>query len=184
MAGIEDLAPELLEKYARFGRMVLEAKDPEIVNAGKRLARKVQPDLRLPELDLEDKIEAERKKREEWEEKQEQRDREERVARRRDQEAQRSREAGFTPEEIEKIVVDEHCSFATALKLAAAQRDAGVPGAADVFAGGRSHIAPDLRPDSEWRKLSAADQRRKGLSIAHEMMDEALRRQRGQRTGG
>lgn len=183
MAGIEDLTPEQL-RHLRYGELVLEAKDPKIVNAAKRLARQVQPDLRLPELDLEDQIEQERKKREEWEAKQEERAREDRVARRRAEEAQRSREAGFTPEEIEKIVVDEHCSFATALKLAAAQRDAGVPGAADVFAGGRSNITPDLRPDSDWRKLSPADQRRKGLSIAHEMMDEALRRQRGQRTGG
>lgn len=175
MAGIEDLTPEQL-KHLKFGEMVLNAKDKEIVKAGKRLAQKIDPTLKLPELDLEDKIEKEAKAREEWEEKWEEKRREERYNQRRAEEAEKSRAAGFDPEEIEKIVIDEKCSFATALKLAGLQRESAVPGPAGFNSGLPLHKTRE--GDIDWRKLSPADARRKGLDIAHEGIEDMLRRQR------
>jgi hypothetical protein len=175
MAGIEDLTPLQL-KHLRYGEMVLEAKDPEIVEAAKRLARKVDKTLHLPEIDLQDKIEAEAKKREEWEAKQEEHRRDEHLRRRRAEEAQRSRDAGFDPEEIEKIVIDEKCSFDTALRIAGLQRETAVPGAAP-FAGLPLNATQDGEYD--WRKHSASENRRKGLEIANQGIADMLRRARG-----
>ena len=53
MAGIEDLDPES-QKALRLGTMLLS--NPEVSNKAKRLAREVDPKLRLPEIDLEDQI--------------------------------------------------------------------------------------------------------------------------------
>lgn len=177
MAGIEDLSPEEA-KQLRLGKMLLEA-NPEIAAEAKRLARKVDPKLRLPEIDLEDKIQAEKKSREEWEQKWEEKQREERFNRRRAEEAQKAREAGFEPDEIEKIVIEEKCSFPTALKLAGLQRESAVPGPALFNTG--DPLARTKDGETDWRKLSPADQRRKGLQIAHEGIDDMLRRQRAGR---
>ena len=177
MAGLEDLSPEELKQF-RLGKMLLEA-NPEIADEAKRLARKVDPKLRLPEIDLADKIAAEKKAREEWEEKQAEKDREDRVHRRRQEEGQRARDAGFTPEEIEKIVVEEHCSFPTAIKLATLQRESAVPGPAQFNSG--DPLAKTKDGDFDWRKASPSDQRRKGVEIFHQGIDDMLRRQRSGR---
>jgi hypothetical protein len=174
MAGIEDLSPEELKQY-RLGKMLLEA-NPEIADEAKRLALKVDPKLKLPEITLADRIAEQEKKRIEWEEKQEERAREERVHRRRKEEADRAIEAGFTPEEIEKIVVDEKCSFPTAIKLATLQRESAVPGPAS-FANG-DPLSRTKDGDVDWRKLSPTDQRRKGLEIAHQGIEDMIRRAR------
>lgn len=173
---LENLTPEEL-KHLKFGEMVLTAKDKEIVKAGKRLAQKVDPTIKLPELDLEDQIAKEAKAREEWEEKWEEKRREERYNQRREEEARKSRDAGFDPEEIEKIVIEEKCSFPTALKLAAAMRESAVPGPAS-FNSGALPLHRTKDGDFDWRKASPSDARRKGLEIAHEGIDELLRRQR------
>ena len=176
---LENLTPEEM-KHLKFGEMVLNAKDKEIVKQGKRLAQKIDPTLKLPELDLEDKIAAEAKAREEWEEKWEEKRREERYNQRRAEEAEKSRAAGFDPEEIEKIVIEEKCSFPTALKLAGLQRESAVPGAASY---GSGLPLNKTREDGgiDWRKLSPSDARRKGLDIAHQGIEDLLRRQRGGR---
>lgn len=176
MAGIEDLTPQQL-KWLRYGELVLEAKDQEVVDAAKRLARKVKPDLHLPEIDLEDKINAEKKAREEWEEKQEDKRRDEHLRQRRAEEAQKSRDAGFDPEEIEKIVIDEKCSFPTALKLASAMRESAVPGPASFSSGLPLNRTQD--GDINWRKLTPADARRKGQEIFRDGLTDMMRRQRG-----
>lgn len=176
MAGIEDLTPQQL-KWLRYGEMVLEAKDAAIVDEAKRLARKVRPDLHLPEIDLEDKINAEKKAREDWEAEQEQKARDKDLAQRREAQAQRSRDAGFDPEEIEKIVIEEKCSFPTALRLASAMRDSAVPGPASFSSG----LPLNRTQDGEinWRKLSPADARRKGQEIFRDGLTDLMRRQRG-----
>lgn len=175
--GLEDLTPEQ-QKQLKLGEILLA--NPEVSKSALRLAKRAKPELRLPEIDLEDAIEAEAKKREEWQAKQEEREINQRVEQRRREHALAAKEAGFTPEEIEKIVVDEKCSFETALKFAELQRETAIPGAAETGYGGRVPYSRDLRPDPEWRKLSPADQRRKGTSMAHEMLDDYIRRARGQ----
>lgn len=175
---IEGLTPQQL-KHLRYGEMVLEAKDPKVVDEAKRLARKVDPNLHLPEIDLDDKIAAEAKKREEWEASWEEKRREERFNQRREEEARKSREAGFEPEEIEKIVIEEKCSFPTALKLAQLQRETALPGPAAFNTGLPLNKTRD--GEFDWRKASPADRQRHGLEIAHQGIDDMLRRARGGR---
>lgn len=175
MAGIEDLTPAE-QQQLRFGKMLLEA-NPELVMEAKKLAKKVNPNLRLPEVDLEEKLEVERAERAKLEEKIERQRIEDRVAERERAALKRIEDAGFTPEDIEKIVKEEKCSLDTALRLASLQRESAEPGAADVHGGGRIP-GPRIGPDPEWKKLSPADQRRKGNELAHTMMDDFLRRQR------
>lgn len=177
MAGLEDLSPEELKQF-RLGKMLLEA-NPEIADEAKRLAKKVDPKIRLPEIDLADAIAAEAKKREDWQAEQEEKRREENYRRRREEEAQKARDAGFEPEEIEKIVIEEKCSYPTAMKLAAAMRESAVPGPAGY--GSALPLARTREPGEggiDWRKLSPTDQRRKSLEIAHQGIDDLLRRQR------
>lgn len=174
--GLEDLTPEQ-RKQLELGSILLS--NPEIAKSSLRLAKKAKPELRLPEIDLEDAIAAEAKKREEWQEKQEQREIEQRVESRRREHARAAENAGFTPEEIEKIVVDEKCSFETALRLANLQRETAIPGAAETGYGGRMPYARDLRPDPELRKMSPGDLRRWGTNTAHEMLDDYIKRARG-----
>lgn len=174
--GIEDLTPQQL-KWMRYGEMVLEAKDQEVVEAAKRLARKVDPKLHLPEIDLQDKIEAEKKAREDWQEEQEQKAKDRDLAQRREAQDRRSREAGFDPEEIEKIVIEEKCSFPTAIKLAEAMRQSALPGPASFGSGLPLNKTQD--GDVKWRELSPANARRKSYEIFHEGLTDLMRRQRG-----
>lgn len=175
--GLEDLTPEQ-RRQLQLGEILLS--NPEVAKSSLRLAKKAKPELRLPEIDLEDAIAAEAQKREEWQEKQEQREIEQRVEHRRREHAQAAKDAGFTQEEIEKIVVDEKCSFETALRLANLQRETAVPGAADTAYGGRSpSYARDIRPDADLRKKSPSELRRWGLNTAHEMLDDYMKRARG-----
>jgi hypothetical protein len=176
MAGADDLPLEQ-QKALRLGRLLLET-NPEIAMDAKRLAKKADPNLRLPEVELEDKMRAEAAARAEWEEKQEQRQMEERVTARRKERDREAKAAGFTPEEIEKIVVDEKCSFETAMKLAELQRQSAEPGAGDVYYGGRVPQPRDMRGDPEWRKLSPAQQRLRGNEMAHQMIDDFIRKAR------
>ena len=88
-------------------------------------------------------------------------------------------DAGFTLEEVEKIVAAEHCSLDTALRLAQLQRESAEPGAAD-YSGPRPM---EVRPDADWRKLGTdvGALRRRSAEIAHQGIDDLLRRQRAAR---
>ena len=67
MAGIEDLTPQE-QQQLRFGKMLLEA-NPDMVLEAKKLARKINPNLKIPEVDLEEKLDKERQARAELEDK-------------------------------------------------------------------------------------------------------------------
>ena len=97
MAGIEDLNAEQ-QKALHLGSLLLS--NPEVSNKAKRLAKEVSPNLRLPEIELEDQI---NKLREEQTAALEQRDKElmeERVRARQAEQHNRIREAGFEPADI------------------------------------------------------------------------------------
>lgn len=179
----EDLTPAQVQQL-RLGQLLLET-NPEIALDAKKLARKANPNLRLPEVDLEEKLEKERTARQELEEKLERQRIEDRVTERERQAKRKIEDAGFTLEEIEKIVKDESLhgeqGIETAMKLARLQREAANPGGFDV--GGNRTRPMDMRGDPEWRKLSPGDMRRKAADISHSMIDEFWRRQRGARGG-
>jgi hypothetical protein len=180
MPGIEDLSPEQ-QKALQLGSMLLS--NPEVSNKAKRLAREVQPNLRLPEIDLEDQI---AKLREETGAALEQRDKElmeERVKVRRAEQDAKIREAGFEPAEIEKLIIEERFgSYDAALKFAELRRQAAEPGPAEAGWGGRMPQPRSLVADEEWRKEYAKGGigalRQKSATMAHEMIDEALRNAR------
>ena len=150
---IEDLPAEQ-QKALHLGSMLLS--NPEVANKAKRLAKEVDPHLRLPEIELEDAI---NKVRDENRAELEKRDKElmeERVRSRRAEQDSKIREAGFEPAEIEKLIVEEHFgSYEAALKFAELRRQAAEPGPAEASFGGRTPYPRDLRGDEEWRKAYA-----------------------------
>lgn len=181
---LENLTPQE-EVEHRLGKLLLQS-NPEIQMEAKKLARKANPNLRLPEVDLEEKLEAERAARRELEDKIERQRIEDRVAERERKVKEQIEQAGYTLAEIEKIVKDEQlhgeAGIATALKLAQLQREAAAPGAAEITG---NYAGPqDMRGDADLRKKSPADLRRWSNDTAHEMMNEALRRLRGSARGG
>jgi hypothetical protein len=180
MAGIEDLNPEQ-QKALHLGSMLLS--NPEVSNKAKRLAREVQPNLRLPEIDLEDQINQLREENRVELEKRDKELMEERVRTRRAEQDAKIREAGFDPADIEKLIVEEKFgSYDAALKFAELRRQAAEPGPADAGWGGRTPYPRDLRGDEEWRKEYAKGGmgalRQKSAGLAHQMIDDALRNAR------
>jgi hypothetical protein len=177
MPGIEDLSPQDQQAH-RLGTLLLR-KNPDIARRAKRLAREADPTLVVPELELEDQIAKSNQTQAEKLAAMETQLMEERVRnRKRDRDAQ-IKDAGYTVEEIEKIIVDEKCTYETALKIADLQRQTAEPAAGDVLHGGLPpHTPIDLRPDQDWRKLSGNALRRKSATVAHEMVDDLAKRRR------
>jgi hypothetical protein len=170
MPGIEDLSPADQQAH-RLGVLLL--KDPEVARQAKRLAKKADPSLRIPEIELEDQIEKANEKNAEKVAELEQRLIKQDVDNRRAAFRADCKEKGLDPDEVEKIVVAEKCSTATAIKIATMQRDTAEPTAGDVAHGGNPpHTPIDMRPDQDWRKLQGNSLRRRSATLAHEMVDQ------------
>lgn len=176
---LEDLTPAE-QQQLRLGKLLLES-NPEIALDAKRLAKKADPRLRLPEVDLQDQIEALKKDKQEMEDKMERQRMEDRIAARERAAKAQIEEAGFTPEEIEKIVKEEGLhgegAIGTALKLAIYQRQPVEPGAMGVNVAGPFEI----RGDPNLRKMTPGDLRRWSNRTGHEMIDAFHKRMRGSR---
>lgn len=171
MPGIEDLTPAQAQAM-RLGEIL--QKNPDIAMRAKRLAKEADPTLRIPEVELEDKIAQGTKDAAKRIDDLEQRQIANEVAQRREQFRAVCKEQGLDPAEVEKIVVDEKCSTGTAIKLAIASRQTGEASAAEVAAGSNGQGSPiEVRPDAEWRKLGGnlAQLRRKSADVAHEMVN-------------
>ena len=82
----EDLSDED-RKSLGLGQLLRQAKDPAAQEEWKRLAKKINPNLQFPELELTDKFDKLEKRQSDWEEKQEQRRTEDRTAKRHEAEA-------------------------------------------------------------------------------------------------
>jgi hypothetical protein len=169
MAGLEDLSPQDQQAH-RLGKLLLE-KNPEIARRAKRLAKEADPALRIPEIELEDQIAAATKDSQKRIDELEQRQIATDVERRRERFRAECTEQGLDPEAVEKIVVDEKCSTATAIKLALAQRQTAEPTAGDVFANPPG-TPIDMRPEKDVRKLAGGALRRWSADTAHAMVDQ------------
>jgi len=166
---LEDLTPQQLQAF-NLGKLLLE--NPEVAIEAKRLAKKANPKLQIPEVDIEDRLAAQRT---EFQTELDRRDKEamaERVAARKRERDRQIIEAGYKVEEIEAIIVREKCSYETAIKIADLERQVATPSAADVLSGGIPNIPKEMRPDKDWSKLSAGDVRKRSASIAGEMINE------------
>jgi hypothetical protein len=152
MPGIEDLSPQDQQAH-RLGTLLLR-KNPDIAKRARRLAKEADPTLSVPDIELEDKIAEGQAASDKKLEKVEADLMTERVARRKAERDAQIVAAGFTVEEIEKIIVDEKCTYETALKIATLQQQTAEPTAGDVRHGGNPvHTPIDVRPDADWRKL-------------------------------
>jgi len=169
MAGLEDLTPDQLRAF-NLGKLLLE--NPEVALEAKRLAKKANPKLQIPEVDIEDRLAAQRTEFQTELERRDQSAMAERVAARKRERDRQIQEAGFTVEEIEKIIVDEKCSYETAMKIAELQQQLATPAAGDVIAGGVPNIPKEMRPEKAWRSLSNGDLRKKSAAIAGEMIND------------
>jgi hypothetical protein len=170
MAGVEDLTGRDLEAH-RLGQLLLSK--PEVRREAQRLAKKVNPALHIPELEMEDRIEAARTESKDRADKLETQLIAERVERRRSERAEQCRAQGLDVEEVEKIVVAEKCSYETAMKIAALQRETAAPTNPDTVSGAGAG-AVEMRPDEDWRKAGAnglAALRKKSADTAREMIN-------------
>src|SRR4029077_9792702 len=114
--GLESLTPEQA-KALQLGSLLLNT-NPDIARDAKRLALKANPKLNIPELELEDRIDKATARSPEKIEELEQRLITQDVNARRELFRSDCTKQGLDPDEVEKIVVDEKCSPATAIKLA------------------------------------------------------------------
>jgi hypothetical protein len=178
MAGVEDLSGAELQAF-QLGKLLLG--NPEVRREAQRLAKKANPALQIPEIELEDRVTAERTERLASEKKLEEALMGERVARRKSERDAQIVAAGFTVEEIEKIIVDEKCSYETALKIAAMMRQTAEPTPPDVRHGTAPGEPINLRPGEDWKKLDRSGAKTLGLKLAHEMVDDLRKTRRAAR---
>jgi hypothetical protein len=176
MAGIEDLTPDQAQQL-RLGAILL--KNPDVARKAKRLAKEADPTLRIPEIELEDQIAAAGKVQADKIAELEQTVIKQDVERRREKFRADCVERGLKPEDVEKIVVDEKCSTATAIKLAIAMAQTAEPGPGEVVNGPNGPHSPiEMRPDKDWRKLTGNALRRRSADVAHEMVNGFLKLKR------
>lgn len=172
---LENLTADELRNF-QLGKLLLE--NPEVAVEAKRLAKKANPKLQIPEIDLQDALAAQAADFQKKLEERDHKDMEHRVAvRKRERDAQIVA-AGYTVDEIEKIIVAEKCSYETAMKIADLQRQVAEPSAADYLSGSTPGTPVEMRPGKDWSKLGNGDLRKKSAGIASEMINEMRKTRR------
>lgn len=166
---LEDLSPEQARAY-NLGKLLLET--PEVRRETLRLAKKANPKLNIPEVELEERLDQERTEAISREQKLETQLMEERVARRKSERDAQIIAAGFKVEDIEAIIVREKCTYETAIKLAGMERQLAEPSSPDLQPVNAPGTPVEMRPGKDWGKLSAGDVRKKSATIAAEMINE------------
>ena len=160
MSSLEDLSPEQQQQALRLFAFVKQ--NPDVEKTIRREARKKNPNMPAPDLDLEEALV---KQREEFEAKLKERD-DQAVAQlqqqRRAEAHANIRSAGLDPEEVEKAMVDESIgNYDTAIKYVQAQKRLAPPTAESV--------TPMTMPDN---KSLWADKNKFARSAAFEAINE------------
>lgn len=169
MAGVEDLTGADLQAH-RLGRLLLG--NPEVRREAQRLAKKANPALDIPEIEMDDRlaaVEAAAKVREK--ELSEQITRE-RVERRHAEMRSKLVADGYDPDAIDKIVVDFGCNYDKARQIADLQARSAEPTSADVRSGHAVGEHVEMRPETDWRKLTGGELRKKSAQIAGDIISE------------
>lgn len=168
MAG-EDLSPS--ERAAlQLGKLLNS--NPEVRLAAQRLAKKVDPNLRVPEIELQDQIQVERDARLASEQKMNDQLLRERLERRHEQEERRVVAAGFTMSEIDGIITEYGCKdYDTAMKIATMQAQSAAASTPNVINGGTAHLPIDPRPEKDWRGLDTGALRKKSADMASDIIN-------------
>jgi hypothetical protein len=126
MPSLEDLTPEQQEQALRLFSFVKQ--NPDIEKSIRREAKRKNPNMSAPDIELEDAL---TKQREEFEKKLDE-ERNERLSllqqERRKEAHDRIKAAGLDPEEVEKAMVDESIgNYDTAIKYVRAQKQLAPP---------------------------------------------------------
>jgi hypothetical protein len=169
--GLEDLSPKDLEAI-NLGRRLMG--NPESRLEALRLARKLDPNLKTPELDIHDSIAASEDRARKREEKIEGDLMAERVARRQGERNKQITDAGLEVAAVEAIIVEEKCSYETAMKLALAEQRSAEPTAGDVRSGNVQGTPIEIRGDADFRKAGSfgvGALRKLSSKLAGEMID-------------
>jgi hypothetical protein len=184
VANLDQLTPEYLGKAVDFYQLMME-QNPDIAERSKELALEANPKLRIPEVQLRKKIEAQDKKFEDLEAKLQRQEIDRRNAERERLAAEKIKASGFTQEEIEKVVKDQDLRgekmIDVAIRLAHLERQQAEPGPGVVAYGAASRGPRDLRPDKELRALSLPQQREWAHNQFRDGIAEILNRQRAGR---
>jgi hypothetical protein len=154
----------------RLGALLL--KNPEIALEAKRLAKKADPTLQIPEVDIDDRIAAAAKESQKSVEKLENELVAERVARRKTERDAQITAAGFKVDDIEKIIVDRKCTYETALHIAELERRTSEPTTADNNFSNPPGTPIEMRPEKTWRGLFGGALRQKSADLAHDMVNQ------------
>jgi hypothetical protein len=172
MAGIEDLTQDQ-RRALDLGSILLG--NPEVAMAAKRLAKKAKPELRIPEVELEERLEAERVETDKRFEKAEQQQLQRDVAARLSFQREESTRQGLDPDEVDKRVVDEAkagnpVNHAIARRLITLERQTAEP--TGYPEGSTPPGTPiDVRPEKAVRGLFGNALRKWSSDTARDMVD-------------
>lgn len=179
--GIEGLTPA---QVAAVRLNEILRKDPEVWRQTQRLAKKADPTLRIPEVELEDSLAASRAENERKIAEQNERIITLEADRRREKERAQSAAEGLDPDEVETRIVEERkagnaINHATMRKIMLLERQTADPTAGTVVHGSNPQGTPvELRPDGDWRKLQGNSLRRHSAKVAGEMINDLIKARR------
>jgi hypothetical protein len=168
VAGVEDLTGADLEAH-RLGKILLG--NPEVSLEAKRLAKRAQPSLRIPEVELHEAIAVQDAKAQEREQKLSDELLRVRVEAKHNAKRAELKDKGYNIDDLDKIIVDFGAKdYDSAIKIYDMQQARAEPTAPDIRSGNAVGAQIDMRPDQDWRKLTPGEARRKSADIAGEMI--------------
>lgn len=121
---LEEMTPEERTAVLRESEALRKLMNhPDVGIEAKKLYKKVQPDANFPELRQQELVEASTKPLQEKIERMEREDLERRVAQRRTENHAACTQAGYKPEDVEKVMTDEHIAdYGTAIRYLKGQQ--------------------------------------------------------------
>jgi len=121
MASLEDYTPD--QQRAALNLFEFVNKNPDLAKQVRRAAKKADPNFKAPDLELEDSLAAQREEFQVELKKRDDADLQRLQETRRAEAHQRIKSAGLTPEEVEKVMVDESIgNYDTAINYVKAQK--------------------------------------------------------------
>jgi hypothetical protein len=148
MASLEDLSPA--EQQAAANLLAFVNKNPDIAKQIRRKAKEQDPNFRAPDIEMEDKLEEQQKAHREEIARLDKERLEDLQVRRRAEAHDKIRAAGLTPEDVEKVMVDQKIGdYDTAIRYVQQERALAKPTA--------ESMSPHSMPDNKdlWKNRNA-----------------------------
>jgi hypothetical protein len=171
MAGVEELTGADLEAH-RIGKALLSK--PEIRRQVQRLYKTANPTAVIPELEAEDALIAERDANDKRFRTLEEDNLKLRVKQRETERKEQCAKEGVEYDDVCKLVLEEHCSFETAIKLLKLQQQTAEPTAGEVNGGSAPGTPAELLPGDEFRKAggNVTALRRVSAKVAGDLINQ------------